>query len=101
MTTASNTLESLLTEHDVVRITRLSLASIRRWRLLRQGPPFVKLGAAVRYRPGDLNSWLASRPTGGAEIPPGPSRTPTSISVTGSHSRLESKNPPDGYQGTL
>jgi predicted DNA-binding transcriptional regulator AlpA len=60
-----NTLEELLTERDVARITGLSVASIRRWRLLRQGPRFIKLGAAVRYKPEDLSAWLESRPTGG------------------------------------
>jgi predicted DNA-binding transcriptional regulator AlpA len=65
MATTSNTLEALLNEHDVARITGLSLASIRRWRLLRQGPRYLKIGAAVRYRPDDLAKWLESRPTGG------------------------------------
>lgn len=62
----NNTLEALLTEHDVARITGLSVASIRRFRLLKQGPKFLKLNAAVRYRPEDLKTWLDSRPTGGA-----------------------------------
>ena len=47
---ASTSLETLLTEHDVARITGLSVASVRRWRLLRQGPKYLKIGAAVRYR---------------------------------------------------
>ena len=56
---------SLLNEHDLARLTALSVASVRRWRLLRQGPQFVKIGAAVRYRPEDVSAWLQSRPTGG------------------------------------
>ena len=60
-----NTLEALLTEHDVARITGLSVASVRRWRLLRQGPKYLKIGAAVRYRPEDISAWLEMRPTGG------------------------------------
>ena len=58
-------MDTFLTERDVANITRLSLASVRRWRLMGQGPRFLKLGAAVRYRPEDLTSWLQSRPTGG------------------------------------
>ncbi|MBZ5604447.1 MAG: helix-turn-helix domain-containing protein [Acidobacteriia bacterium] len=58
-------LEELLNEHDVSRITGLSVASVRRWRLLRQGPRFLKIGSAVRYRREDVASWLATRPTGG------------------------------------
>jgi predicted DNA-binding transcriptional regulator AlpA len=60
-----NNLNELLTEHDVARITGMSVASVRRWRLLGQGPKYLKIGAAVRYRSEDLSAWLASRPTGG------------------------------------
>jgi hypothetical protein len=56
-------LEELFTERDVSRITRMSLASVRRWRLLRQGPKWIKLNSAVRYRPEDVAAWLESRPT--------------------------------------
>jgi predicted DNA-binding transcriptional regulator AlpA len=62
---SQSNLEELLTEHDVARITGMSVASVRRWRLLRIGPKFVKIGAAVRYRSEDLAAWLQSRPTGG------------------------------------
>ncbi len=62
-----NALESLLNEHDVARITGLSVATVRRWRLLRQGPKYIKIGAAVRYKPEDISAWIASRPAGGAQ----------------------------------
>jgi predicted DNA-binding transcriptional regulator AlpA len=57
-------IENLLNEHDVARITGLSVASVRRWRLLRQGPRYLKLGSAVRYRAEDVSAWIESRPTG-------------------------------------
>ena len=60
-----DTLEALLTEHDVARITGMSVASVRRWRLLRQGPKYIKIGAAVRYTPEAIREFLATRPTGG------------------------------------
>ena len=60
-------LEELFTEHDVARITGLSVASVRRWRLFRQGPKYLKIGAAVRYKPEDLAAWLESRPSGGEQ----------------------------------
>jgi predicted DNA-binding transcriptional regulator AlpA len=63
--TIQNTLEELLNEHDVARITGLSVASVRRWRLLKQGPKYIKIGSAVRYNTDDLSAWLKSRPTGG------------------------------------
>jgi predicted DNA-binding transcriptional regulator AlpA len=64
---AKERLQSLLNEHDVARITGLSVASVRRWRLLRQGPRFLKISASVRYRQEDLKDWLESRPTGGEQ----------------------------------
>jgi predicted DNA-binding transcriptional regulator AlpA len=64
MGTVLNTVQELLNEHDVARITGLSVASVRRWRLLRQGPKYLKIGAAVRYRAEDISAWLESRPTG-------------------------------------
>jgi predicted DNA-binding transcriptional regulator AlpA len=73
MTPVNNTLETLLNEHDVARVTGLSVASVRRWRLLRQGPTFIKIGAAVRYRPEDISTWLQSRPTGGGNLDAGQS----------------------------
>jgi predicted DNA-binding transcriptional regulator AlpA len=63
-----NAIEALLNERDVARITGLSVASVRRWRLLRQGPTYIKLGSAVRYRPEDLSAWLESRPSGGQQV---------------------------------
>ena len=67
MTTASNMLEVLLTEHDVAQITGLSVATVRRWRLLRQGPQYIKINSAVRYRSKDICAWLETRPTGGEQ----------------------------------
>jgi predicted DNA-binding transcriptional regulator AlpA len=67
MALVHNVVEALLNEHDVARITGLSVASVRRWRLLRQGPKYLKIGSSVRYRPADISAWLASRPTGGEQ----------------------------------
>ena len=65
MATLINTLETFLTEHDVARITGLSVAKVRRWRLFKQGPRYIKIGAAVRYKPSAVAEFLESRPTGG------------------------------------
>jgi len=62
-----SSVESLLNEHDVARITALSVASVRRWRLLGIGPKYIKIGAAVRYRAEDLRTWLETRPSGGEQ----------------------------------
>ena len=66
MAIENNRLEALLHEKDVARIMGLSVATIRRWRLLKQGPRALKVsGSAVRYRPEDLKTYLDTRPTGG------------------------------------
>ena len=40
------------------------LARRGRWRLLRQGPTFIRVGAAsVRYRPADLAAFIERCPT--------------------------------------
>jgi len=38
---------------------------MRRWRLQRKGPRYIKVGAAVRYRNEDVRAWLETRPSGG------------------------------------
>jgi predicted DNA-binding transcriptional regulator AlpA len=65
MTTENNGIPALLNEHEVARITGLSVASVRRWRLLQQGPKYIKIGSAVRYRTEDVRAWLDTRPVGG------------------------------------
>jgi predicted DNA-binding transcriptional regulator AlpA len=54
----------LLTERDIAAVTGVSLATVRRWRLFRRGPQYVKLGSAVRYRTQDLDAWLENLATG-------------------------------------
>ena len=58
-------LDSLLSDYDLAQLTGFSVHTIRRWRLLQQGPRYIKIGSSVRYRPEDVTAWLESRPTGG------------------------------------
>ena len=58
-------IDTLLTETDVADRLKVSLACLRRWRLEKRGPVFLKIGPLVRYRTEGLESWLASLPTGG------------------------------------
>lgn len=55
----------LLTEPEVAERLRVSLACLRRWRLERRGPHFVKVGSLVRYPAEELDRWIESLPTGG------------------------------------
>lgn len=57
--------ETLLKEHDVARITAVSVKSVRRWRFRGLGPRYIKIGGSVRYRLSDLLAFLNSCPTGG------------------------------------
>lgn len=41
--------------------TGLSRSTLEKLRVFGGGPPYLKLGRAVRYRPADLDSWLAAR----------------------------------------
>jgi hypothetical protein len=62
---ANTQLEALLDEHAVAKFYCVSLATVRRWRWLRTGPRFHKIGALCRYRMSDLEAYLHSTPTGG------------------------------------
>ena len=57
----------LLNEYQVAERLNLSVATVRRWRLFRQGPPYRKLNSAVRYSSADLTAWIESRPIGGGQ----------------------------------
>ena len=62
-------MQSFLNEKEVSEKIKVSLGSLRRWRLLQRGPRFIKVGALVRYRVEDLEQWMETLPTGGA-VPP-------------------------------
>jgi excisionase family DNA binding protein len=55
----------LLTESQVSQLLQVSLARLRKWRVEKRGPRFIKVGSLVRYRLADLQQWLSSLPTGG------------------------------------
>lgn len=56
----SNSFESLLTEHEVARLLHVSVATIRKRRLFRQPPPWVKIGASVRYERKALEEFICN-----------------------------------------
>jgi predicted DNA-binding transcriptional regulator AlpA len=59
MTTSIPPVE-LLTERDVARLAKLSVAAIRRRRQLKQKPRWLRINTSVRYRPEDIREWLDS-----------------------------------------
>ncbi len=58
-------MQDFMTEQQVAQKISVSLATLRRWRLIQRGPRFIKVGALVRYRPEDLAEWLDVLPSGG------------------------------------
>ena len=58
-------MSELLNETEVAKKLHVSLACLRRWRLEKRGPVFLKIGPLVRYQQEDLDAWLQSLPTGG------------------------------------
>jgi predicted DNA-binding transcriptional regulator AlpA len=48
----------LLTETEAAERLRLSVKTLRAWRLRNSGPQFVRLGRAVRYVPSHLDDYL-------------------------------------------
>ncbi len=51
----------LLDERAVAKSLSVSLATVRRWRYEGGGPPFLKLGALVRYRREAIEAWLEAK----------------------------------------
>jgi len=55
-----------LNEVKVAELIGVSVATVRRWRLIGRGPKFLKIGGTlIRYPVEALETWLASQPTGG------------------------------------
>jgi hypothetical protein len=65
-----NTFTDLLTEHDLARLTKRSLASVRRDRRLQKNCPFIRVGRSVRYVKSDVEDWLRSLPRHGGQRKP-------------------------------
>jgi excisionase family DNA binding protein len=42
----------------VAELLRLTRNTLEKWRVRGEGPPFVKLGGAVRYRRSDVLAWI-------------------------------------------
>ena len=50
-----------LTTSEAAAYLGLATSTLNKWRCSGDGPEFVKLGRAVRYRPEDLDAFLAAR----------------------------------------
>lgn len=45
-------------EHGAAAILAVTVSALRVWRRQGRGPPFVKVGRCVRYRPEDLRDFI-------------------------------------------
>ena len=52
---------TMLREQEVADFLNLKVATLRRWRWSGDGPPFVKLNGAVRYRQSDLEAYIEAQ----------------------------------------
>ncbi|MEW6596787.1 MAG: helix-turn-helix domain-containing protein [Pseudomonadota bacterium] len=55
---------ALFTVSEAAQWLKLSESFLNKARLTGLGPPYVRLGRAVRYRHEDLEAWAAERITG-------------------------------------
>jgi hypothetical protein len=54
-------LADFLDEHELAADLGKAVRTLRRWRVKREGPPFVTLGRKVLYRRASIVNWLVSR----------------------------------------
>jgi len=61
MTQQIEPLEPLLKEKQVAGILNVSQSALRQWRRQGVGPPYLKIGEAVRYRQNAVRAYIEMR----------------------------------------
>lgn len=59
--TKASPIARLNTEQEEAARLNVSRRTLQAWRVRGEGPPFVKLGRAVRYSPADVDHWIETR----------------------------------------
>lgn len=59
-------MERLLSTEEVAEVLGGRPGRLRQWRYLGEGPRYLKVGATVRYRARDVESWLEAQEREGA-----------------------------------
>ncbi len=49
---------ALLNEKEAARLLAMSFRTLQSWRSEGKGPRYLKLGRSIRYRRGDLLTWI-------------------------------------------
>lgn len=55
------TIADLIAEHEYALQRGVSLRTVQRERAKREGPPFIKLGRKIFYRPAAIEAWLIAQ----------------------------------------
>ena len=55
-----------LTERQVATTINMTVAALRKWRILNEGPEFRRFGRSVRYSQESLQNWISGCERGGA-----------------------------------
>ena len=58
MVSAQQSGNDLVTEREAARILAVSKRTLQAWRMKGCGPPFVRVGRAIRYRQSALDAWI-------------------------------------------
>jgi hypothetical protein len=53
--------DELVTEVEIADFLKLSTRTLQSWRINNDGPPFVRVGRAIRYRLRDVVRWIEAR----------------------------------------
>ena len=56
-----NPTENLIPESQFAESLGRSLRSVKRWRQLRCGPAFIRIGKSIYYRPEAIARWLEAQ----------------------------------------
>jgi predicted DNA-binding transcriptional regulator AlpA len=73
---------TLLSEKEVARLLKVSVAALQRWRVKRDaGPPWIKISTLVRYPEDELSDWIANRPRHGHAVAPSSRMRPDTASI--------------------
>jgi predicted DNA-binding transcriptional regulator AlpA len=60
-------LRRMIKEDEAAQILGIKVGTLRRWRSARMGPPYVKMGFAVRYDTADLQAYMDANRTANAK----------------------------------
>jgi len=56
--TVDNFARDILSENQLAALLKISTRTLRRWHVLRLGPPRFKIGQVILYRAAAVESWL-------------------------------------------